>query len=112
MAVSAGFAAFVAGQLEGCGPIVTKRMFGGLGVYAQDIFFAIIDDDILYLKVNDKTRPEFKRAGCRAFRPYGDERESRNYYAVPLEVLEDASEMTRWGRKAIAGATAAKTPRR
>ena len=108
MAVSPGFAAFVAEQLEGCGPIVTRRMFGGLGIYARDIFFAIIDNDILYLKVDDTTRPDFERAGCRAFRPYGDDRQSIRYYEVPVAVLEDASELARWGRKALAVATAAK----
>jgi DNA transformation protein and related proteins len=108
MAVSPGFAAFVVEQLEGCGPIVTRRMFGGLGIYARDIFFAIVDNDILYLKVDDTTRADFEAAGCRAFRPYGDDRQSIHYYEVPVAVLEDASELARWGRKAIAVAGAAK----
>jgi DNA transformation protein and related proteins len=112
MAVSPGFAAFVAEQLEGCGPIVTRRMFGGLGIYAHDIFFAIIDDDILYLKVDDTTRADFEAAGCRAFRPYGDDRQSIHYYEVPVAVLEDASELAQWGRKAIAVARAAKAKKR
>jgi DNA transformation protein len=108
MAVTPGFADFVAEQLEGCGPIATKRMFGGVGIYSGDTFFAIIDNDILYLKVDDTTRGSFERAGCAPFRPYGDERETMQYYNVPVSVLEDADELARWGMKAIAVAIAAK----
>jgi DNA transformation protein len=108
MAVSPRFAQFVVEQLDACGPIVTKRMFGGIGIYADDVFFAIIDDDILYLKVDDTTRGDFERAGCRPFQPYKDERTSIQYYDVPVAVLEDADELAKWGRKAIAVAIAAK----
>jgi len=113
MAVSPGFVEFVVEQLEGCGPLVTKRMFGGVGIYSGETFFAIIDNDILYLKVDDTTRKDFERAGSKPFRPYGDERESTGYYNVPASVLEDAGALAAWGRKAIAVAAAKKSrPRR
>lgn len=112
MAVSPGFAEFVVNQLEGCGPIVTKRMFGGMGIYAGDVFFAIIDDDVLYLKAGDSTRSDFERAGSRAFDPYKDGRPSIQYYEVPVAVLEDADELVTWGKRAIAVASAPKANRR
>jgi DNA transformation protein len=109
MAVSPRFAEFVVEQLDGCGPIVTRRMFGGMGIYAGDVFFAIIADDVLYLKADDTTRGDFERAGCRPFRPYGAERGSMQYYEVPVSVLENADELTKWGKRAIWVAIAAKT---
>ena len=108
MAVTPGFAAFIVEQLDRCGPIVTKRMFGGVGIYSGDTFFALIDNDVLYLKVDESTLGDFTRAGGRPFRPYGDDRESKQYYSVPVAVLEDAGELCAWGRKAIAVAIAAK----
>ena len=108
MAVSPGFADFVAEQLAGCGPISTKRMFGGVGIYCDDIFFAIIDNDLLYLKTDDSNRRDFERAGCGPFRPSGEGGETMMYYSVPVSVLEDADELARWGRKAIAVAVRAK----
>ena len=69
MAVSPGFANFVTEQLDGCGPIVTRRMFGGVGIYSGDVFFAIIDNDILYLKTDDSNRADFEAAGSGPFRP-------------------------------------------
>jgi len=114
MAVSKGFLDFVVEHLDGCGPIVTKRMFGGVGVYSGDVFFAIVDNDILYLKADDQTRGDFERAGGAPFEPYGDGRTSMQYYAVPVSILEDADAMTAWGRKAIAAAVRARdgSPRR
>jgi len=109
MAVTPGFTDFVVEQLDGCGPITTKRMFGGVGIYSGDVFFAIIADDVLYLKVDDSNRKDFVRAGSGPFRPYGDERETMGYYNVPVSVFEDADELARWGRKSIAVATARKT---
>ena len=109
MAVSPGFVNFVVEQLEGCGDITTRRMFGGMGIYAGDVFFAIIDGDILYLKTDATTRPDFEREGSEPFRPYGDERGSMHYFSVPVSVLEDAAALCAWARKAIAVAAAART---
>ena len=106
--VTPGFADFCVEQLEGCGAITAKRMFGGVGIYSGDVFFALIDNDILYLKVDDSTRPEFQRAGGEPFRPFGDDRDKMQYYSVPVSVLEDADALCAWGRKAIAVAIAAK----
>jgi DNA transformation protein len=75
-----------------------------VGIYCDDTFFALIDNDILYLKVDDVNRPDFVRAGSGPFKPYGDDRETMQYYAVPASVLEDAEELARWGRKAIQAA--------
>jgi hypothetical protein len=64
MAVSSGYQTFVLDQLRPTLPGVrAKRMFGGVGLYADELFFALIDDDVLYLKVDDETRPDFERRG-------------------------------------------------
>ena len=40
----------------------SKRMFGGVGLYAGDLFFALIAGDVLYLKADDSTaRPARER---------------------------------------------------
>ena len=108
MAVTPGFMDFVVEQLDACGAIVTKRMFGGVGIYSGEVFFALVDNDILYLKVGDSNREDFTRAGGEPFRPFGDDRDKMQYYSVPASVLEDADALCAWGRKAIAVAIAAK----
>lgn len=100
MAVSEGFQAFVLEQLGRVTRPSAKRMFGGVGVYADDLFIAVIDDDRLYFKVDGTNRPDFEEAGCEPFRPYDDER-TMSYYEVPIEVLEDQDRLREWTNKVI-----------
>lgn len=110
MPVSADYQAFVLEQLGQVTAVRARRMFGGLGVYAGDLFFALVDDDRLYFKVDDLTRADFVAAGSGPFRPYGEGGEEMSYYEVPADALEDVEELRGWVRKAVevAGRAAAK----
>lgn len=68
-----GFRAFVLEQLARVTPALRARnMFGGVGVYSDDLFFALMDDDVLYLKVDDVNRARFEARGlCRGARALG-----------------------------------------
>ena len=72
MAVTDSFVTFVLEQLEPLGPIASKRMFGGVGLYAGDLFFALIAGDVLYLKADEATRDAREKAGARPFEPFPD----------------------------------------
>jgi len=107
---TAGFEAFVIDQLSELGEVVARKMFGGIGLYCDALFFGIIARDELYLKVDDQTRGAFEAAGASPFRPYHDRPGSMQYYAVPLEVLESAPELARWARRALETAARATRP--
>jgi len=77
-------------------------MFGGVGIYADKLFFALIDDDTLYFKVDDSNRPDFERLGMKPFQPYGEGGEIMQYYQVPTDLLEDLEALRPWAEKAIA----------
>jgi DNA transformation protein len=108
VAVSDRFLAFVVDQLGEFGPVTSKRMFGGAGLYSGDLFFALLDDGRLYFKVDDSNRGEFEAAGMGPFRPTGEGGEVMQYYEVPVEVLEDATALARWARKAVTVAASAR----
>jgi DNA transformation protein and related proteins len=109
MSVSPGFQTFVLDQLRRVVPSVrSRRMFGAAGLYGNDLFFAVIDDDILYLKVDDATRGDFEARGMPAFRP-SEEMTSMNYFQLPEEVLEDADELRRWVERSLEVARRAKS---
>ncbi len=101
MPVSPSFKAFVLEQLAGAGSVTARAMFGGVGLYCQGLFFALIDDDTLYLKVDDTTRPDFDRIGSEPFRPYGGDSHVMQYYALPAELLEDRSALSPWVEQAL-----------
>jgi len=106
LAVSEAFKSFVLDQLDGLDDVVPRSMFGGVGLYARGVFFGIIARDVLYLKADDTTRGEYERAGMEPFRPYPERAGTTQYYAVPVGVLESASELVEWARKAVAVARA------
>lgn len=111
MAVTPGYQRFVIEQLEPVAVITAKAMFGGVGLYADGTFFALMADDRLYFKVDDTNRPDFEAAGMEPFRPYGDDR-AMQYYEVPIEVLEDGEALQQWSQKAIAVAQRARQRKR
>jgi DNA transformation protein and related proteins len=104
MSVSPGYKAFVLDQLSAAGAVTARSMFGGVGLYCQGLFFALIDDDTLYLKVDDATRPEFERLGSQPFRPFGDDSPGMQYYELPADVLEDRTAVLPWVERALGAA--------
>jgi DNA transformation protein and related proteins len=102
MSVSPSFRTFVLEQLSRLDPGVHARgMFGGVAIYSGDLFFALIDEDILYFKVDDVTRPDFITRGMGPFRPNGPTGETMQYYEVPPDVLEDAEVLRSWVERAV-----------
>jgi DNA transformation protein len=116
MPVTDGFRDFVIEQLEQCArEIRAKRMFGAVGIYSGEHFFAVIDDDRVYFKVDDQTRPKYEAQDMGPAR-LGTEPDQivASYYEVPPGALEAPDELRHWVRDAIAAAerAAAKRSRR
>ena len=102
--VSEGFRTFALDQLSQTRDVLARNMFGGVGLYAGDVFFGILAGETLYLKCDDRTRERFVRAGSRPFTPYPNRSGSTKYFEVPLAVLEAADELGRWVADAIVAA--------
>ncbi len=104
MTVSEGFIVFVLDQMDSIGFVHHRRMFGGVGLYFEDLFFGLLADDAVYFKVDESGRNRYEKAGAEPFRPYGEGSVSMSYYEVPPEVLEDRDELRVWALEAIAAA--------
>ncbi len=103
MAVSDEFLKYVTDQFSALGPVRTRRMFGGVGIYHAEKFFALIDNDTLYLKTDSANEPRFKKAGMTAFQPWPGH--IMNYWTVPSEVLENKEALAEWSQGALAAAS-------
>lgn len=112
MSVSKELETYIVEQLGPAGAVSARRMFGGVGIYIDDIFCALISPDsgALYFKVDDSNRADYEAAGSKPFMPYEDRATIMSYYEVPEEVIEDPDELLRWAKKARAAALA--TPRK
>jgi DNA transformation protein and related proteins len=101
MPVRSSFQLLVIDQLTRIMPAIRARsMFGGVGIYSGDLFFALIADDVLYFKTDASTRPEFEARGMEPFRPFGDDGGTMQYYQVPEDLIEDPEALRPWAEKA------------
>ena len=91
------------------GPLRSRRMFGGWGLYVEDLFIAIIAFDQLFLKADDETRPRFEAAGCRRFE-YEREGQvaSLRYFCPPEDAMESPALMRPWAQLALEAALRAR----
>ena len=102
MAKKGEFIEYLLEQMQDIGQVNARAMFGGHGIYHYGIMFALVADDVLYLKTDKVNRPEFE---ARNLPPFLYERKdkviSMSYNEAPGEVLDDPDEMTHWARSAI-----------
>lgn len=82
--------------------IRARPMFGGIGIYSGELFFALIADDTVYFKVDASTRSDFEARGMGPFRPFGDDGGTMKYYQLPDDLLEDPDALRPWAEKAVA----------
>ncbi len=88
------------------GPIRTRAMFGGHGVYAvvdggADVMIGVVIDEGLYLKTDAQTVGRFRDAGCA---PFVYEARGRalpmSYWSLPDAALDSPQAMLPWARLA------------
>lgn len=78
-------------------------MFGGVGLYAEDVIFAILDNDRLWFKVDQVNQPAFEEAGSRQWQ-YAPDAPPMGYFELPASVYDDDSELATWMEGSIAAA--------
>jgi DNA transformation protein and related proteins len=104
------FAGYCVELLAAHGSARAKRMFGGHGLYLDDLFIAIVAKEQLYLKVDAQTRPQFEAAGCMPFiYDSGAKSVAMSYFAAPGDAMESPTLMQPWARLAVEAALRAKS---
>ncbi len=104
-------------QLESLGGVQTRIMFGGHSIFIHGLMVGFVDDETLYLKADDISRPAFEKEGMRPF-TYATKRGKRialGYWEAPPAVIEEPDELQSWVRAAAAAARRAhlaKPPRK
>jgi DNA transformation protein len=117
MSPLSSFAQHAVDLLSPVGPVKARSMFGGYGLSLNGVSIGLIDEDRIYLRVDDVTRGEFERAGGTPF-VYPSKKgpmTMKNYFALPEDAVDDSELAARWGKLAAeAGrrAEAAKSSKR
>lgn len=104
-----GFVAHVVETMRPTLAATAKRMFGGHGLFDGERMFALIVDDVLYLRCGEGNRAAFDRLGLPAFEysRAGGRRVAMSYRQAPDAALESPAEMREWVRGAVTAARAA-----
>jgi DNA transformation protein and related proteins len=88
------------------GVVAVRRMFGGAGIYADGIMFALVADGVIYLKADELSTPAFERESLPPF-TYGTKDGKRgvmSYRRMPERLYDDPDELATWARDALAAA--------
>lgn len=94
------FLEFVLEQMEAAGRLEARFMFGGHGLYCDGVFFAILAGGRLYFKTDESSRSAYRERGAGPFQPRSGQ-VLKNYYEVPIEILEDRDALLAWARQAV-----------
>jgi DNA transformation protein len=88
------------------GAVQVRRMFGGAGVYADGLMFALVSDGLIYLKADADSVPDFERENCAPFQydTKAGKRAIMSYWRLPDRLYDDSEELAAWARRALAAA--------
>ena len=107
------FAAYAVELLGAVGRVAARRMFGGYGLYCDGVMFALIADDVLYLKADAASRGEFECAGSEPFvYEARGRRTTMAYWRAPDDAMESRELAARWARTAVAAALRTRAAKR
>jgi DNA transformation protein and related proteins len=100
-------------SLQPLGEVSARAMFGGWGFYLDGRMFALVADEVFYIKADDVSRPEFASRGLEPFRYEAKGKvNSLSYFQPPSEALDDRALLCEWAGKGVeAAARAAKAKR-
>src|ERR1043165_7372974 len=84
------------------GPVDVRRMFGGSGVFVDGLMIALIARDVIHLKADDETIPDFEREGLSPFTYSTSKGEQKltSYWRMPDRLYDDPEELAQWARRA------------
>lgn len=100
-------------SLTPLGALRSRAMFGGHGLYLDDLFFGLIAYDKFYLKTDEANRDDYVKAGSKPF-SFESTRKGlvvTSYWQCPDAVLRDVRKLRRWITKALDAARRAKSAR-
>lgn len=96
--------------LSPLGAVRVRRMFGGHGLYVDEVFLALVLGEQLFLKADDLTLARFQAAGCHPFAYEGAGRTvTTSYWSAPDEAMESPAVMRDWARLALEAALRVRT---
>jgi DNA transformation protein len=95
------------------GEVRARRMFGGHGIYKDDVMFGLVAEDRFYIRTDDENKAPFIERGCEPF-VFG-ERNGKTivsrYYEPPESAFINAQKMKPWALLGVEAAARGTKPK-
>lgn len=102
---SSEFISYLMELLVPFGNVRTRRMFGGHGIFKDELMFGLIADETLYLKTNNENRADYEARGLERFVYYKRGKPMYlSYYEAMENALDNSGDMLAWAGKSFAAA--------
>jgi len=99
------YVAHIVDLLQFLGPVESKSMFGGFGMFLEGLMFGLVAGNELYLKVDTQNLQDYEDLGLQAFSFEKNGRQIKmSYYQAPEEAMEDAELLSDWASSAYGAA--------
>lgn len=91
---------YIAELLTNWGKVNYKNMFSGFGLYKSGQIFAIVCDDMLYLKADKQSQPLLESKGSEQFIYISNKAKNKkakmSYWSVPQEFFDSPEKASYW----------------
>lgn len=105
------FAEYIKEVLAGFGDVRIRRMFGGFGVFHNDLMIGLIADDVMYFKADSQSAKSFSDKGLEQFEYIKNGKPMKmSYFMAPEEIFDDPSEAKKWATLAYDAALRSRKP--
>ncbi len=103
MAISPQFASYLVELFDSVGHVAVRRMFGGAGIFYQNVMIALYAGDTIYLKVDAASDPHFEAKGLEPFvyETQNGRRAVMSFRQMPESCFDDPDDLNDWARLAI-----------
>lgn len=100
-------------RLEPLGSVRARAMFGGHGIFKDDIMFALVADEVVFFKVDATSKADFEAAGGEPFvYVKNGQPMTMSYWRVSETCPTDDTDLLRWAHVAHQAAERQKRPKR
>ena len=105
------FVEYLTEVFQDFGTVRSRRMFGGYGIYHDNLMFGLVADDVLYLKVDAHSATRFEDMDLKPFEYVKNGKSMKmSYYMAPEAIFDDPEIAKEWADLAFAAALRSRRP--
>lgn len=105
------FVDYLAEVFQSFGVIRSRKMFGGYGIYHDNLMFGLVADDVLYLKGDAQSAKDFEALGLTPFEYVKNGKPMKmSYFTAPEAIFDDPDAAKAWAQRAFDAALRSRAP--